>query len=88
MEALLAEVPVVATKVGGFPEVLPPSAGVLIPPHEPDKLATALIDVLGNDKKMAALRTGTKLAAHKLSFETVLKEQYIPLFNKVIGEKR
>jgi glycosyltransferase involved in cell wall biosynthesis len=38
--------PVVATRVGGIPEVLPEEAGLLVPAHERQALADALVDAL------------------------------------------
>jgi glycosyltransferase involved in cell wall biosynthesis len=44
VEAMLASVPVVASSVGGLPEVLG-DAGVLVPPDDPEALADALISL-------------------------------------------
>lgn len=53
LEAMAAGVPVVATAVGGNPEVIAdPSVGVLVPPGDADSLATALLRVL-NERQHA-----------------------------------
>jgi len=44
LEALALDTPVVATRVGGIPEVLPPTC--LVPPRDPDALAGAVTDAL------------------------------------------
>ena len=47
LQAMQASVPVVATAVGGIPEILSPGAGVLIPPpSEPDRVAAGLVPLL------------------------------------------
>lgn len=46
LEALASGRPVVATKVGGIPEILDNSCGRLVPPRDPAKLAEALESVL------------------------------------------
>jgi glycosyltransferase involved in cell wall biosynthesis len=52
LEAMAAALPVVATRVGGTPEVVPEGCGRLIAPRSPEALAGALLE-LSND---AALR--------------------------------
>jgi glycosyltransferase involved in cell wall biosynthesis len=54
--------PVVATRVGGIPEVLPPHAGLLVPASDPAALQAAL---------RSALRTPwdrARIAAHASGF--------------------
>jgi glycosyltransferase involved in cell wall biosynthesis len=46
LEALACGRPVVATNVGGIPELLSDSCGRLVPPRDPAKLAEALASVL------------------------------------------
>lgn len=47
LEALAHGVPVIASRTGGVPEILPPGAGALVPPGDVDGLGTVLADVLG-----------------------------------------
>jgi len=50
VEAMLAEVPIVATRVGGIPFVLDGGrSGVLIPPKQPQALAEAVTRVLTDE---------------------------------------
>lgn len=50
-EAMLAARPVVATTVGGIPEIIDPERGVLVPPHEPAALRAAF-ERLARDAQM------------------------------------
>jgi glycosyltransferase involved in cell wall biosynthesis len=45
-EAMAMELPVVGTTEVGLPELVDPEAGVLVPPHNPEALATAIERVL------------------------------------------
>ena len=52
LEALASGRPVVATNVGGIPQVLPaPDAGRLVPPRDARALAEALVETLGGVQK-------------------------------------
>jgi glycosyltransferase involved in cell wall biosynthesis len=45
-EAIAAGVPVVATSVGGVPDVLGPDQALLVPPEDPSALAAAIREAL------------------------------------------
>jgi glycosyltransferase involved in cell wall biosynthesis len=54
-EAMAAGTPVVATTVGGLPEVVTHGVdGVLVPPGRPDALAAGVLAVLGDRERMGA----------------------------------
>lgn len=48
LEAMAAGVPIVATRVGGVPEVLTAGTAVLVPPESPAELATAIRAMVTN----------------------------------------
>jgi glycosyltransferase involved in cell wall biosynthesis len=54
-EAMAVGTPVVATRVGGLPEVVADGVtGRLVPPGDPQRLAAAVLDVLANREQMGA----------------------------------
>jgi glycosyltransferase involved in cell wall biosynthesis len=56
LEAAAYQCPIVATAVGGVPEILVHGeSGLLIPPHRPDALAAALHEVLADPQRAAEM---------------------------------
>jgi len=55
LEAMMAGLPCVVTSVGENPLVLSPGTGRLVPPHQPDQLAAAVIDLLHDPEQRARL---------------------------------
>ena len=72
LEAFACGIPVVSTNVGGIPEIVNESNGILVPPHDPEKLAEAMATMLQtyHDYDTAALREGV---IKKFSNETIGK---------------
>ncbi len=56
MEALAMEIPVVASRIMGVPELVEDGvSGLLVPPGEPRALADALRELLGDPERRAAM---------------------------------
>jgi glycosyltransferase involved in cell wall biosynthesis len=64
LEAMAAGVPVIATRVGGIPDVVTEREALLVPPEQPDLLASALAATLRAPRSAAARaeRALTRLA--------------------------
>ena len=65
-EAIAAGLPVVGASAGAVPEVVPPSAGLLVPPDDADALADALHRLLNGDTEREGLQAGARSAAASL----------------------
>jgi glycosyltransferase involved in cell wall biosynthesis len=55
LEALASGTPCVASNVGGIPEVLSPEWGALVPPGDPQALASAAMDLLARPDRRRAM---------------------------------
>src|SRR5205823_3937151 len=68
MEAFALGLPVVATAVGGVPDVVEHGVhGLLVPPGRPDLLAAAIEELVGDEPRRAAMARAT--AAHASEFD-------------------
>jgi teichuronic acid biosynthesis glycosyltransferase TuaC len=71
VEALACGRPVVATAVGGVPELVQEGCGILIPPRDPARLREALDTALSNTWDTAHIA-----AAHRRSWEEVARRTF------------
>ncbi len=82
-EAFYLKTPVVATSVGGIPEIITHNEnGILVPPNEPEKLVTALNDVLANKE----LRDKLIENAHDYIIKNFTWEVLLPKYIELYGQ--
>jgi len=86
-EAMAAGVPVIATAVGGVPEVLGYGKyGILVPPGNAEALAKAIVELAKDEKKRAELsERGRKIAVERFDIRNTVREYeklYISLLEK------
>ncbi|HEX4505947.1 MAG TPA: glycosyltransferase family 4 protein [Alphaproteobacteria bacterium] len=66
-EALVYGMPVIAARVGAIPEVVPDSAGILVPPDDPGALADALQRLIEDRTLRRRYSDGARLAAQSFA---------------------
>ena len=71
-EAMAAGLPIVATTVGGIPEMVRHGeAALLVPPEDSDALGAAVVRLLANPRQAAAMgRAGRRLVAARFDIRT------------------
>jgi len=85
LEAMMAGLPVVATSVGDIPNVVTEETGVIVPPHQPKKLAAALENLLKNPKKREAMgKAAQQRAIDEYSVEAWMKK-HLAFYREVLG---
>lgn len=89
LEAMAAGKPVVATNVGGIPEiVVHGETGILIPPRDPDALAIAIIDLLQNRLKAKDMGEAGRIRAGKRFSIYKMIEKTENLYQEFLKEKQ
>jgi len=88
LEAMAAGRPIVATAVGDNARVLTDGeTGILVPPGDPDALATALMRVLQDKALRERLGRGA-LASFRRSFTaTAMSERYVGLYEEEVARR-
>lgn len=85
MEAMAAGRPVVATAVGGTPELLADGRGVLVPPRDPVALADAVAGVLTDPARAAEMsRAARRWSRVHMHCDTMV-QQHLDLYNALAG---
>jgi glycosyltransferase involved in cell wall biosynthesis len=74
LEAMAVGLPSVATTVGGVPEVATDGDdALLVPPDDPDRLAAALITLLGDAERRRAMGERARATAQRYSIEAMVR---------------
>ena len=82
-EALCTGLPVVSTNVGGIPELIDDSNGILVPPSDPQKFAQALYEALF--ERNFDRETISKKAQAHFSYSAI-GQQIFSAYQKVLGQ--
>ena len=86
-EALAATKPVVATAVGGTPEIiLDGETGILVPPKDPEALARAVVELLNDPGKAGRLATsGRERVSRQFSLQSCIA-RHEQIYRKVLND--
>ena len=89
LEAMAAGLPVVATRVGGNPEVVVDGeTGWLVPPRDPDALAAAIRSLLDDPKLAARMgESGRTRVRERFSLEAMVRA-YAAVYDATTQELR
>lgn len=86
LEAMTAELPIIATRVGGIPDAIGQVA-LLVDPQEPQKLATAMYDMMTDiSSRDLFVRKGKELVREKYSMEKMV-DAYIQVYEELVNSQ-
>jgi N-acetyl-alpha-D-glucosaminyl L-malate synthase BshA len=75
LEAMASGLPIVATKVGGLPEIIKDGEnGFLVEPKNPEELAEKVLSILGNNELRERITRNNKEKAKDYSWESVVEK--------------
>lgn len=80
LEGMSAELPIVATDVGGVPEMVREGSGTLVPPENPQALAEAVVRTFGQDYRSMGRR------AKEVFLRDFTNEQYVKRTTELYDE--
>lgn len=89
LDAMASRLPIVATKVGGIPEVvIHNETGILVPPRRPSSLAKAILSLYKNRERAALLgEKGYEIVHQKFSSES-MASKIVKLYGSLAKKKQ
>jgi glycosyltransferase involved in cell wall biosynthesis len=89
LEAMRAGVPLVASAVGGIPDVIEDGAtGLLVPPEQPDALARACRRLLDDEDERGRVAARAREFADACCSDTAMAAAYDRLYRRAAGRSR
>jgi glycosyltransferase involved in cell wall biosynthesis len=87
IEAAAAGLPAVGTRVGGTPEVVTDSTGLLVPPQDASALAAALRGLIEDESRRSMLGRASYERAHRLFAREAMVEATARLYADLLAER-
>jgi glycosyltransferase involved in cell wall biosynthesis len=87
LEAMSFGVPVVATAVGGVPEIIENGNGVMVPPNDPEALAEKMVELLKDDALRQAIGAKGKSSLHPRFASDQRARQIIGLYQELLTDR-
>jgi glycosyltransferase involved in cell wall biosynthesis len=88
LEAIAAGMPIIATRVGGIPEIFGPAADELVAPGDPGALAQAIDDLLAQPSRMAAAAAARHEWLKPRFHVETMQSQVEALYREILARKR
>jgi glycosyltransferase involved in cell wall biosynthesis len=87
LEAMSFGVPVLATAVGGVPEVVQNGNGMIVPPNDPEMLAERMIELLKHDALRRAMGLKGKNSLHPRFTPENRVQQIVSLYEELLSSR-
>ncbi len=84
--AFACATPVVASEIEGYTDVAGPENGILVPPGDSEALGAALVEILGDEPRRAALGAAARDSARAYSWDAIAG-RLLEIYEAVLGER-
>jgi L-malate glycosyltransferase len=86
LEAMACEVPAIATRVGGVPELIDDEVtGLLFPVGDVESMAAGALGLLNNPERLKAMRDAARQAAQKRFCANLVVPRYVKFYEQVLA---
>jgi glycosyltransferase involved in cell wall biosynthesis len=85
IEAMAHGIPVIATNVGGIPDIIDADSGILIPPGDAAALADAMATLANDPKRRNEMGAAARERHQKLFAPTVVVPLLLNVYQRVAG---
>jgi len=84
LEALASGTPCVATNVGGIPDIITEEVGILIPPHDPQAIQTAIFKIIQDEALWKEFSNNARRRAETIYDWDKVADRIIELYAEII----
>ena len=85
IEAMAHGVPVIATEVGGIPDIIDSDSGILVPPGDAAALADAMLQLARDSKRRKAMGAAAQERYHKFFSPKAVLPLMLDIYQRVAG---
>ena len=86
LEAQASGVPQIASNVAGVPEAVVPDTGILVPPGDPERLAAAIVALLGDPVRREAMAAASRVRHAELFTVKRMVEGVAAVYDRVLAK--
>lgn len=88
LEGLASGRPVIASCVGGIPEIVTPDVGYLLPPGDVEAIAGAIVDLASNSEKRVAMGQAARRRAGEFTLDECVRKLELAYDSLLDGQRK
>jgi glycosyltransferase involved in cell wall biosynthesis len=88
VEAMRSGLPVVATNIGGIPEVVTEECGILVPPKEPIEMARKALEIVQNPARRSRMADAARTRASRFFSATAMQVATSDVYSQALSQQK